>query len=43
MTRRPQDLSTKFIDDANHIFMFKLVGRARDYMMKYLDLETEDR
>ncbi len=39
MTRRPQDLSTKYMDDANQV---KLVGCARDYMMKYLDLEKED-
>lgn len=41
-TRRPQDLSKILLDNSDHIFMFKLGGRALRYMAEYIADEADD-
>lgn len=35
-TRQPQALTKRVLDESDHFFIFKLQGRALDYMMRYL-------
>lgn len=38
-TRQPAALTKKVLDESDHIFIFKLGGRALDYMVAYLGKE----
>lgn len=41
-TRRPQKLTKELLDNSDHIFIFKLSGRAIRYMVDYISEDADD-